>query len=70
MRNISQNTVSHLILLQKEREENAMNFVIIIKKDWFSHETGVVFVHDEVCKGSTKNFATFRMELSVTASKG
>ena len=33
------------------------------KKDWFSHETGLVFVYGEVFKGRSRNSATFKMEL-------
>ena len=33
------------------------------KKDWFSHETGLVFVYDEVLKGGSRNSTTFKMEV-------
>ena len=36
------------------------------KKDWFSHETGLVFVYGEVPKGRSRNSATFKMELFAT----
>ena len=35
-------------------------------KDWFSHETRLVFVYGEVCKGIFKNSARFKMELFAT----
>ena len=38
------------------------------KKDWFSHEVGLVFMYGEVYKGTFKNSATFKMELSATIS--
>ena len=36
------------------------------KKDWFSHETGLVFVYGEVLKGESRNSATFKMEFFAT----
>ena len=33
------------------------------KKDWFSHETGLVVVHGEVFLDGSRNFALFKMEL-------
>ena len=38
------------------------------KKDWFSHETGLVFVHGEVFKDGSRNLAIFKMELFATIS--
>ena len=40
------------------------------KKDWFSHETGLVFLYGEVCKDAFKNSATFKMELFATIING
>ena len=40
------------------------------KKDWVSHETGLVFVYGKVCKGAFKNSATFMMELFAIISNG
>ena len=39
------------------------------KKGWFSHRTGLVFVHDKVFKVGSKNSATFKMELFATIGK-
>ena len=36
------------------------------KKDWFSHETSLVFVHGNVFKDRSRNSATFKMELFAT----
>ena len=33
------------------------------KKDWFPHETELVFVHGDVCKDRSRNFTTFKMDL-------
>ena len=33
------------------------------KKDWFSHQTGLVFMHGGVFKGGSRNSAKFQMEL-------
>ena len=33
------------------------------KKDWFPHETKLVFVHGQVCKERSRNSATFKMEV-------
>ena len=33
------------------------------KKDWFSHETGLVFMHGKVFKDGSRNFAIFKMNL-------
>ena len=54
--------------MQKETEENAMTFEIIRKKTGF--HTKPVFVYGEVGKGTSKNSATFKMELSATISNG
>ena len=35
-------------------------------EDWFTHQTGLVFVYGEVCKGILKNSAKFKMELFAT----
>ena len=51
---------------RKKKQGNALTFRNNKKKDWFSQETGVVFVYGEVCKGASKNSATFKMELSAT----
>ena len=54
-------TLKYFIILKKETVENAMTFdkVVIFRynknKDWFSHETGLVFKYGEVCKGAFKN---------------
>ena len=40
------------------------------KKDWFSHETGLVFVHGDVFKDGSRNSATFKMELFATIGNG
>ena len=32
------------------------------KKDWFPHKTELVFVHGHICKGRSRNSATFKME--------
>ena len=39
-----------------------------MKKGWFSHETGLVFVHGDVFKDGSKNSCTFKMELFATIS--
>ena len=59
----------HFVILQKETGK-CNDFRNNKKKDWFSHKTGVVFVYGEVCKGTSKNSATFKMELSTTISNG
>ena len=33
-----------------------------MEKDWFSQETGLVFMYGEVFKGRSRNSATFKME--------
>ena len=38
------------------------------KKDWFSHKTRLVFVHGEVFKDGSRNFAIFKMEHFATVS--
>ena len=40
------------------------------KKDWFSHKTGLVFVHGEVFKDGSRNSAIFKMELFPTVGNG
>ena len=40
------------------------------KKDWFSHETRLVFVHVEVFKDGSRNFAIIKMELFTAVSNG
>ena len=40
------------------------------KKDWFSHETGLVSVHGEIFKAGSRNCATFKMELLATIGNG
>ena len=40
------------------------------KKVFFSHKTGLVFVHSTVFKNRSKNFATSKMELFPTISNG
>ena len=40
------------------------------KKDWFSHKTGLVFVHGDVFKDRSRNSATFKMELFATIGNG
>ena len=57
----------YFILLQKETGK-CNDFWNDKKKDWFSYETRVAFVCGEVCKGASKNSATFKMELSGTIS--
>ena len=39
---------------------------MIRKKDWFSHETRLVFMHGDVFEDKSRNFATFKMELCTT----
>ena len=39
-------------------------------KIWFSHETGLVFVHGDVLKDGSKNFVTFKMQLFSTIGNG
>ena len=40
------------------------------KKDWFSHETRLVFVHGNIFKDGSRNSATFKMELFATIGNG
>ena len=40
------------------------------KKDWFSHETLLVFVYGDVFKDGSKNPVTFKMELFATIGNG
>ena len=34
------------------------------KKDWFPHETKLVFVHGHICKDGPRNSATFNRALA------
>ena len=36
------------------------------EKDWFLHETGLVFVHGDVFKYGSRNSATFKMKVFAT----
>ena len=40
------------------------------KKDWFSYETRLVFVHGDVFKDGSRNSATFTMELFAAIGNG
>ena len=40
------------------------------KEDWFSHETGLVFVHGHVFRDGSRNSATVKMELFATIGNG
>ena len=40
------------------------------KEDWFSHETGLVFVHGDVFRDGSRNSTTFKMELFATIGNG
>ena len=40
------------------------------KKDWFSHKTGLVFVHGHIFKDRSENSTTFKMELFATTGNG
>ena len=40
------------------------------KKDWFSHKTGLAFVHSNVFKDGSRNSTTFKMELFATIGNG
>ena len=40
------------------------------KKDWFSHKTGLVFVHGHIFKDGSRNSITFKIELFATISNG
>ena len=40
------------------------------KEDWFSNETGLVFVHGDVFQDGPRNSATFKMELFATIDNG
>ena len=40
------------------------------KKDWFSHKTGLVFVHGDIFKDGSGNSAAFKMELFATTGNG
>ena len=63
---------NHLI---KERE-NRMTFNKSAtfwknkKKDWFSHQSGLVFVHGDVFKDGSRNSAKFKMELFPAIGNG
>ena len=41
-----------------------------MKKDWFSYDTGVVFMHGEIFKDKSRNSATFKMELFAIIGNG
>ena len=43
---------------------------IRFKKDWFSHETRLVFMHDEVFKDRSRNSAIFKIKLFAAISNG
>ena len=40
------------------------------KKDWFSHKTGIVFMHGDIFKDGYRNSTTFKMKLFATISNG
>ena len=40
------------------------------KKDWFSRETELVFVHDDVFKDGSRNSATFKIKFFATIGNG
>ena len=40
------------------------------KKEWFSHETRLVFVHGNIFKDRSRNSATLNMELFATIGNG
>ena len=40
------------------------------EKDWFSHETGLVFMHGNIFKDGSRNSLTFKMELSAAFGNG
>ena len=40
------------------------------KKDWFSHEIRLVFVHGEIFKDRSRNSAAIKMELFATIGSG
>ena len=40
------------------------------KKDWFSQDTGLVFVHGEVFKSGPRNSVAYKMELFATIGIG
>ena len=40
------------------------------KKDWFSLESRLVFMHANVFKDGSRNSATFKMELFATVGNG
>ena len=40
------------------------------KKDWFSLETVLVFLHGDVFKNGSRNSVTFKMEVSAEVSNG
>ena len=46
------------------------NILKYMKKGWFSHETGVVFVHNDIFKNGSRNSATYKMELFVITGNG
>ena len=40
------------------------------EKHWFSHKTGLVFVHGDVFKNGSRNSTTFKMELFSSIGNG
>ena len=40
------------------------------KKDWFSHETVLVFLHGDVFKNGSRSSVTFKMEVFAEVSNG
>ena len=40
------------------------------KKDWFSNEAGLVFIHGEIFKDTSRSSATFKMECFARISNG
>ena len=40
------------------------------KKGWYSHKTGLAFVHGNVFKDRSRNSTTFKMELFATIGNG
>ena len=40
------------------------------KKDWFSHQTGLVFVQGDAFKDGSRNSAKFKMELFAAIGNG
>ena len=40
------------------------------KKDWFSHENELVFMHGDIFKDRSRSSDTFKMELFATIGNG